>query len=78
MVNQYFILQTIPGINLVVIGVGQLSARNILKELCDSTDRGRYIDIKADRAVDLAITSAFEEVGASLSEVEVEGFVSDD
>jgi tetratricopeptide (TPR) repeat protein len=63
------------GVNLVIIGVGELADQFILEKICKSTDKGQFIDVK--EGVADAITSAFEEVSSMLSEVEVEGFTSD-
>jgi len=63
------------GVNLVIIGVGNISDRAKLEAICNATDRGKYIDVS--QGVSDAITTAFEEVGSMLSEVEVEGFIPD-
>jgi tetratricopeptide (TPR) repeat protein len=63
------------GVNLVIIGVGNLKDQQVLEWICRSTDKGKFIDV--DEGVTEAITTAFEEVSSMLSEVEVEGFTSD-
>jgi tetratricopeptide (TPR) repeat protein len=63
------------GVNLIVIGVGDLKMRDYLEKICRLTDKGQYINVR-DGVAD-AITTAFEEVSTMLAEVEVEGFVSD-
>lgn len=64
------------GVNLVIIGVGELKQRKLLESMCAASDRGKYIHVSS--GVTDAINSAFEEVSAMLAEVEVEGFVPDD
>ncbi|MCH8908593.1 MAG: tetratricopeptide repeat protein, partial [Candidatus Heimdallarchaeota archaeon] len=63
------------GVNLVIIGVGNLTEQETMIRLCKMTDKGQFIDVK-DGVTD-AISSAFEEVSSMLAEVEVEGFTSD-
>jgi hypothetical protein len=63
------------GVNLVIIGVGNLRDQRVLEKICASTDRGKYIHVS--QSLDDAISSAFEEVSSMLSEVEVEGFIPD-
>ncbi|MHA2504498.1 MAG: VWA domain-containing protein, partial [Candidatus Kariarchaeaceae archaeon] len=63
------------GVNLVIIGVGNLRDQRVLEDICAATDRGNYIHVS--QGVGDAITQAFEEVSSMLSEVEVEGFVPD-
>ncbi len=66
---------TILGVNLVIIGVGQLQNRKDLEELCSLTDKGRYIDVSSGVAE--AISVAFEEISSMMTAVDVEGFVPD-
>ncbi|MCY3414724.1 MAG: tetratricopeptide repeat protein [Candidatus Heimdallarchaeota archaeon] len=63
------------GVNLIIIGVGQLSNKKVFVELCNLTPKGKYIDVE-DGVAD-TITAAFEEVSSMLVEVSVEGFVPD-
>ncbi|MFX0100124.1 MAG: VWA domain-containing protein [Candidatus Hodarchaeota archaeon] len=62
-------------IELVIIGVGDLKDREMLKNICESSDRGKYLNVKM--GLNDAIGEAYEEVSVMLSEVEVEGFVPD-
>ncbi|MCY3414345.1 MAG: tetratricopeptide repeat protein [Candidatus Heimdallarchaeota archaeon] len=64
------------GVNLVIIGVGELQHKQLIEEMTNNTDKGRYIDI-ADGVAE-SITTAFEEVSTMLSEIAVEGFVPDE
>jgi Mg-chelatase subunit ChlD len=63
------------GVNLVIIGVGDLMTRDTLQQICSDSTRGTYLQI--DAGVSHAITEAFEQIGTMLAEVEVEGFVPD-
>ncbi|MFW9993613.1 MAG: tetratricopeptide repeat protein [Candidatus Odinarchaeota archaeon] len=65
------------GVNLVIIGVGNLRDREQLEKMCYETERGKYIDIDDKDGVADSISEAFEEVSTMLAEVEVEGFVPD-
>ncbi|MHA1991604.1 MAG: tetratricopeptide repeat protein [Candidatus Hodarchaeales archaeon] len=66
------------GVNLVIIGVGELKDKMALKQMCRQSNRGKFIDIKESGEVAEAISNAFEEISIMISEVEVEGFVPDD
>ncbi|MDH5403709.1 MAG: hypothetical protein OEY49_14530, partial [Candidatus Heimdallarchaeota archaeon] len=63
------------GVNVVIIGVGNLDTEPILKSICSVSDNGKYIH--ARDGVGDAITTAFEEVSTMLTAVEVEGFIPD-
>jgi tetratricopeptide (TPR) repeat protein len=63
------------GVNLIIIGIGDLMTRDTLQQICRDSTRGTYLQI--DAGVSHAITEAFEQIGTMLAEVEVEGFVPD-
>ena len=66
-----------PDVNLVIIGVGEITDSQLLASICQATANGKFIDMRQGASVAGAIEAAFEEVGSMLMEVEVEGFVSD-
>jgi len=65
------------GVYLVIIGVDKLKSGPLLEDMCNATDRGKFIDFTDSADVSEAITTAFREVESMLTEVQVEGFVSE-
>ncbi len=72
-----FIDENLLTINIVIVGVGSevKALAPKLRELCDMTPRGRYIDVSDPSiSISTAIDNAFKEIREVMGEVDVEGF----
>ncbi|MFX1517588.1 MAG: tetratricopeptide repeat protein [Promethearchaeota archaeon] len=76
-----FIDENLLTVNLIIIGIGP-EVRAIepeLRELCETTPRGKYIDVSYPRTrIEDAIDQAFEEISETMAEVDVEAFLPEE
>ncbi|UCE12804.1 MAG: tetratricopeptide repeat protein [Candidatus Heimdallarchaeota archaeon] len=76
-----FIDENLLTINMIIIGIGPevREIEHYLRELCETTPRGKYIDVSYPRTrIEDAIEQAFEKISETMAEVDVEAFLPEE